>query len=175
MALTKAPQIRTTTHGLIFRHVRLWLTSRKYVKLPLSRFNAAKQVQESKPVLVYQETGRDLWWYHGDFYWDSGKLTDAAVALLLWEREKRFESKLDRLRKMRDAGTTPVQAARERIPEDVRLSVWERDGGRCQRCGADEDLQFDHIVPMAKGGSSTVKNVELLCGNCNRLKSDNVA
>jgi hypothetical protein len=58
----------------------------------------------------------------------------------------------------------------EHIPAHVRREVWKRDGGRCQwrlhngeLCGCTEGLQFDHIEPLAQGGTSTVDNVRLLC------------
>lgn len=60
---------------------------------------------------------------------------------------------------------------RPRIAADTRLFVWQRDGGRCCDCGSTTDLQFDHIVPVAKGGSNTAQNVELLCADCNRRKA----
>jgi 5-methylcytosine-specific restriction endonuclease McrA len=60
---------------------------------------------------------------------------------------------------------------RPRIEADTRLFVWQRDGGRCCECGSVKDLQFDHIVPVAMGGSNTAQNVELLCADCNRRKS----
>jgi hypothetical protein len=63
----------------------------------------------------------------------------------------------------------------EHIPAHVRREVWKRDGGRCQwelhngeRCGCTEGLQFDHIEPLALGGTSTVENVRLLCPAHNR-------
>src|SRR5580658_2709640 len=49
-----------------------------------------------------------------------------------------------------------------RISADKRLFVWHRDQGRCRNCGAEQDLQFDHIVPRSPGGSGTTENVELL-------------
>jgi len=61
-------------------------------------------------------------------------------------------------------------ATRERIPDSVRLFVWQRDGGKCVRCGARERLEFDHIIPVIAGGSSTERNVQLLCESCNRSK-----
>ena len=61
-------------------------------------------------------------------------------------------------------------ARRERIPESVRLFVWQRDGGRCVKCELKERLEFDHIIPVAEGGSSTERNVQLLCETCNRKK-----
>jgi 5-methylcytosine-specific restriction endonuclease McrA len=59
---------------------------------------------------------------------------------------------------------------REPIPDAVRLFVWQRDGGKCVKCGARERLEFDHIIPVAAGGSSTERNVQLLCESCNRSK-----
>ena len=43
------------------------------------------------------------------------------------------------------------------------------------RCGATFELQFDHIIPVSMGGSSTVENIELLCADCNRLKGATLA
>jgi hypothetical protein len=63
----------------------------------------------------------------------------------------------------------------EHIPAHIRREVWKRDGGRCQwrihngeLCGCTEGLQFDHIEPLALGGTSTVDNVRLLCAAHNR-------
>lgn len=60
------------------------------------------------------------------------------------------------------------------IPRDIRQRVWQRYGGRCAECGATEYLEFDHIVPVAKGGSNSESNVQLLCRKCNLSKSDRI-
>jgi DNA-directed RNA polymerase subunit RPC12/RpoP len=59
---------------------------------------------------------------------------------------------------------------RSQIPSDVKQLVWERDGARCVQCGSTEELQYDHIIPFSKGGSSEVENLQILCGPCNRSK-----
>jgi 5-methylcytosine-specific restriction endonuclease McrA len=61
-------------------------------------------------------------------------------------------------------------ATRERIPDSVRLFVWQRDRGQCVKCRSQQRLEFDHIIPVAEGGSSTERNVQLLCETCNRSK-----
>jgi len=61
--------------------------------------------------------------------------------------------------------------ARPPIPRDVQMFVWQRDGGRCVQCGSQENLEFDHIIPFSMGGSSTARNIQLLCEPCNRAKS----
>lgn len=60
------------------------------------------------------------------------------------------------------------------IPRDVRQRVWVKYGGRCADCHAESYLEFDHIVPVAKGGSNSEANVQLLCRGCNGKKSDRI-
>ena len=60
------------------------------------------------------------------------------------------------------------------ITVETRQKVWYRDGGRCQMCGSNENLQYDHIIPFSKGGSNTEENIQLLCAGCNKLKLDNI-
>jgi 5-methylcytosine-specific restriction endonuclease McrA len=63
-----------------------------------------------------------------------------------------------------------VSTRRQPIPDDVKVQVWQRDGGRCASCGSNEELEFDHIIPLVMGGSNTFRNLQLLCGSCNRAK-----
>ena len=32
------------------------------------------------------------------------------------------------------------------IPQDIKIAVSLRDGGKCRRCGSTSDLQFDHAI-----------------------------
>tara|TARA_Y100001935_G_scaffold252060_1_gene255197 strand:- start:413 stop:760 length:348 start_codon:yes stop_codon:yes gene_type:complete len=60
------------------------------------------------------------------------------------------------------------------IAQSVKDKVWRRDQGKCVECGSKHRLEFDHIIPFAKGGSNTYRNIQLLCEKCNRSKSDNI-
>jgi hypothetical protein len=63
-----------------------------------------------------------------------------------------------------------------RISRAVMLRVVRRDNNQCQTCGRvlkDDEIEFDHIIPVAKGGSSEESNVRVACFDCNRSKSDN--
>lgn len=66
------------------------------------------------------------------------------------------------------------EVVREPIPEGVRLFVWQRDKGRCVRCGSQKRLEYDHIIPVIAGGSNTERNIQLLCERCNRSKGATV-
>ena len=58
------------------------------------------------------------------------------------------------------------------IPQDVVGLVYMRYGGKCCECGTTKNLQLDHIIPFAKGGSSEPENLQLLCKECNQKKGD---
>jgi len=63
---------------------------------------------------------------------------------------------------------------RENISEETKISVWRRDNGRCAKCGSRINLEYDHIIPVSKGGANTIRNIELLCEKCNRKKSNQI-
>lgn len=64
---------------------------------------------------------------------------------------------------------------RNPIPENVKLVVWVRDRGSCVLCGSQQDLHFDHVIPVAKGGGNSEQNIQILCKLCNLKKSDKIA
>jgi len=62
---------------------------------------------------------------------------------------------------------------RQPIPRRLRHEVFKRDGYRCRECGASKDeisLEIDHILPVAKGGTNDIDNLQTLCRECNRMK-----
>jgi HNH endonuclease len=71
-------------------------------------------------------------------------------------------------------GQLGVDFGRKPIPEQVRHEIWRRDQGRCVDCGSRERLEFDHIIPVSRGGANTVRNLELRCESCNRRKGASI-
>ncbi|WP_405161383.1 TerD family protein [Nocardia sp. NBC_01499] len=56
------------------------------------------------------------------------------------------------------------------IPPDVKAAVWQRDGGQCCQCGDTHYLEFDHVIPLSRGGATSVGNLQILCRRCNLEK-----
>jgi len=72
----------------------------------------------------------------------------------------------------------PVQqrVKRQSLPPSVRFKLLQRDAYRCQLCGRTASqgaqLEVDHRIPVAKGGTNDPSNLWTLCWDCNRGKSD---
>lgn len=70
-------------------------------------------------------------------------------------------------------------AAGRYIPAKVKASVWARDQGRCawryddgRVCGGRDAVEFDHVIPFAKGGRSDYRNIRLLCRLHNQVAAE---
>ena len=60
---------------------------------------------------------------------------------------------------------------KHRISNSIRQRVLRRDNHRCVQCGASDELEVDHIIPMWMGGHSTEANAQTLCKPCHKLKT----
>ena len=97
----------------------------------------------------------------------------------------------------RTARQTPPSDNVTSLSQDVRISKWKRVAqrrrilekkggagftetefkqlceqyeGRCLCCGGRLDLTADHVVPLSKGGSHSIDNIQPLCKECNSRK-----
>ncbi len=62
------------------------------------------------------------------------------------------------------------------------LEEWEllkkQYGNKCPRCNKlepDIKLTIDHIIPLSKGGSNYIENIQPLCYSCNSSKGNRIA
>jgi 5-methylcytosine-specific restriction endonuclease McrA len=54
------------------------------------------------------------------------------------------------------------------------VGLCEFFGWRCLRCGCDGlKLTVDHVIPLSRGGSNRIANIQPLCGPCNSAKGTN--
>ena len=68
-----------------------------------------------------------------------------------------------------------VPASRAPISRRTRFLVLKRDRYTCQYCGRkapEVELEVDHRIPVAKGGSNNLSNLVTACRDCNRGKRD---
>jgi hypothetical protein len=72
-----------------------------------------------------------------------------------------------------------VGTGNRHIPAAVKREVSRRDGGRCtfvnesgRRCEERSGVEFDHILPVTRGGRSTVANLQLRCRAHNQYAAE---
>ena len=87
-----------------------------------------------------------------------GVISHASDSRIRWEM-----AELER------AGEAPP-SPRPSIPAWLRWRVYARDHYRCVKCGKRWDLSCDHIVPVSKGGETTLGNLQTMCRPCNSSK-----
>jgi hypothetical protein len=160
--------------GFLFRR-RFWFagTCCPPVRVDAVRYRQLSTAQQRQPVAVASSGGRVWWWFENAFYWESGRYRERDVLALIRDRQRRAAQKLDRAHMLLNVeeGRAPrARGGREPIPREVRRAVFERDGGKCAHCGSHFDLQYDHVIPVALGGATTIANLQLLCGDCNHEK-----
>jgi hypothetical protein len=102
------------------------------------------------------------------------EVLEIALDLLL-AREAKKKGIVEKPRAARAA------AKQDHIPANVKREVWRRDGARCQWplesggiCGQRRHLEFDHVLPRARGGLSTASNIRILCKFHNDLAARRV-
>jgi hypothetical protein len=114
---------------------------------------------------------------------DVAQLLDHALEALITRAEKRkigvgraANRSLHRSTNRR----SPAGVARH-IPAYIRREVWERDRGQCtfvsaagNRCTERRFLEFDHVLPVARGGRATVKGIRLRCRAHNQYEAERV-
>lgn len=103
--------------------------------------------------------------------WRSNNLEKKRANALEWQR-----ANPDKLRQYSsNRRTRKTQAGGSYTAAEFK-QLCEQYGSRCLGCGRDDvKLTADHVVPVTKGGSSDISNIQPLCFSCNSRKHDKVA
>lgn len=84
-------------------------------------------------------------------------------------------------------GFTPVEIGEKEISDGIqiikrksfkqseRAVIYDKNYGRCAICGRYvpfADFTVDHIIPISKGGTNDMNNLQCACKTCNLIKQD---
>jgi hypothetical protein len=163
-----------TDRGGILLKRRRWFiaTGTPPIRIEAGKYSVWANDEHESPQPVAWHGDRLYWWYGGIVYWTNREeLASADVKALLFARERQRQRELDHAHAVMSVAANPAAPRlREPIPQDVKRAVFTRDEGRCQECGSDFDLQYDHVIPFSMGGGNSADNLQLLCGRCNQRK-----
>jgi hypothetical protein len=106
---------------------------------------------------------------------DIAEVFDRALDALTTQLERQKFAAVEKPRQ-----PSPHSTANTRhIPADVKRAVWKRDQGQCtfvsdtgQRCASRRFLEFDHAIPVARGGTATVSQIRLRCRAHNQYEAE---
>lgn len=106
---------------------------------------------------------------------DVAEVLERALDVLISQLEKRKFAATSR------AGRRRSSRGGRRVPAHVKRAVWERDGGQCtfvsekgRRCEARDQVEYDHVNPVARGGEATVQGMRLRCRAHNQFDAERV-
>ena len=148
-----------------------------YVSCSSGQFEHLSGVQRMTPVRLSAKNGRGWWWYR-DRFWvvddrlSAGEIESRVLTIDLSSHSQReaFEQAQADL-----FGHNGAASGEGAVPDAVRREVWFRGHGRCVDCGVVSGLAFDHVLPLAAGGSNTAANLELRCRPCQARRRANEA
>jgi 5-methylcytosine-specific restriction endonuclease McrA len=110
---------------------------------------------------------------HGGKAFELAQVLELAADLVLAHAERKRFGATDKPRN----STSDSESGH--IKNEVKREVHARDGGQCtftsesgRRCEARDNIEFDHVRPVSRGGRSDAANVRLLCRAHNQLRAE---
>ena len=129
--------------------------------------NAPAQIEALQAAFASEGS---LWpiFYQDNFAWFKQDF-DAAIMRVYYRRSLGQTPK----RNKDPHSPPPGESITKEEMEKLRKDVLERDGNKCQSCGArgkGVKLQMDHITSRDHGGATTLQNLQTLCSVCNGIR-----
>lgn len=131
-------------------HCRVCLDKKK-LKQSIYRQGRSKEIYESQKRCIAKNPEK----YRGikKKFWEKNKPEWARYA------EER------RARKLNAKGTFSVREWKDLL---------NKYGNKCLKCGSTKRLEADHVIPLSRGGSNSIENIQPLCRTCNSSKSTKI-
>lgn len=153
------------------KHISGTLTANGKFHQAAQQFKAG--ARPANVVQVYEKIKSGIWTDNGAFHLVDSWIENDGIRNVFKFKLVAVESDSDLSRSEENGNYNLVR--NRIIPTSVKLEVWARDGGMCVKCGAIDELHFDHILPFSKGGTSMKsENVQLLCARHNLIKSTKI-
>ena len=162
-------------HGFLWRK-RIWFAGTGTIPFEFDQelWKGLSELRYDEPVEVYSNGRRQWWWFGERFFYEDQNYSAKDVQALILQAERQHDTQLRRAHQVMALENWDLLQRREPIPEEVQRAIWQRDEGRCVKCGSSVMIHIDHLIPVALGGSNHPDNLQLLCANCNREKSDTI-
>ncbi|NLB11943.1 hypothetical protein GX830_01010 [Candidatus Dojkabacteria bacterium] len=91
-----------------------------------------------------------------------------------WRKENPFKIRAYEYKRKMRANGMPLSKGRITKTMEVRIATkLQEQDFKCLYCGVniEKDFTLDHIIPLSRGGSNDISNIDLVCRSCNSSKS----
>lgn len=148
---------------------KIYKKSREYIKSHPDKKKQYSKKYNDKPEIKlkyaeYQKSRLDIHRKHSKKYYDTHpevvKISKHKTYLL--RKDKAFQENNRRRAK--------VNQAEGSFTKKEWTSLLETYGGKCLSCGSNIKMEADHVIPISRGGSNSIDNIQPLCLKCNRSK-----
>jgi 5-methylcytosine-specific restriction endonuclease McrA len=129
-----------------------------------STYNKQKKIDEPDK---WKEYFRNWWLNHKD--WDRNR-RDSNPEYVKQRHHNYYENNKDKFYEKVNNRKAKIKEVGGTITNKEWKELCNKYGNRCLRCGRKVKLTIDHIIPLSKGGSNTIDNIQPLCGHCNPSK-----
>ena len=129
---------------------------------------------------IYRKEMKGLPWgiyynrYHKNTY--APKALEQEVATLMADEDVTKKSGIYKYVLEKAIGNNdPSLLGIRAFSDSQKRTVYTQQGGICTCCGKKykyEEMEGDHITPWSKGGKTEIANLQMLCRDCNRRKSN---
>ena len=93
------------------------------------------------------------------------------------QSKRRGSSTADHLRGSKAPFEDSTSSKRRIFTTKERYTIYNRSEGHCGICGRFiplEEYTIDHIIPLSKGGTNDLSNLQACCSFCNKAKDDSI-
>ena len=148
--------------------------ARKILPYGITAANLKYLTENSHLYLTYVPNLQRYWFYKKYILWvnrncisqDDHRYINLKVEEFVLYGNEEFQRLKDKLNRIKEL-TSPRGNKRNNIKDEILSFILKRDREECVACGSKDNLQFDHILPLSKGGSDEPENLRVLCRSCN--------
>jgi len=137
--------------------------TKRYIKNNIERVKEYHQKYYANNKALMNEKSKE--WYRKNIELRTRQISEWHKNNPLTPEKSRTYNNRRRCRKINAEGSFTVKEWKD---------LCNKYGNKCLNCGINGTMTIDHIVPLSKGGTNWISNIQPLCRSCNAKKHTDI-